>query len=93
MEKDGGPAFPVKHWIYPEGTTDRIECVHQGMTLRDYLAAHAIEGCVERLYSDDLLEQLGMEGACEAIAIGGYRIADAMLRVRALEKLPEPPQQ
>lgn len=64
--KDGGPAFPL-----PMGseTTQGSE----GMTLRDYFAARAVQGMCSRDKS--------MFSAM-AIAKYGYEIADAMIEAR-----------
>ena len=69
-KKNGGPAFPIsnndviteviKHGNHPEG-----------MSLRDYFAAKAMEGMImTQTYNDD------------AIAKYAYKIADAMLKAR-----------
>jgi len=57
----GGPAFPT-------GTA------YQGMTLRDYFAAQALQGVL----AADTEELLSVD----AIASVAYRIADAMLKAR-----------
>lgn len=54
-----------------------------GMTLLDYFAAVALQGCVQRLYSDKLLADLGSTDAvAQCIAKGSYLIAEAMLEER-----------
>jgi len=58
---NGGPAFPT-------GTA------FQGMTLRDYFAAKALQGVL----AADTEELLSVD----AIASVSYRIADAMLKER-----------
>jgi hypothetical protein len=67
----GGSAFPVLHWINGEST--RAE---EGMTLRDYFAAKAMQSLI--INSDE-------RSAFEADLWFGdrvYEIADAMLRAR-----------
>ena len=73
MSKDtGGPAFPCDLTSYD----DEVRIQYQGMTLRDYFAAKAmqgaISGCSSRgeviLYSD--------------LAGLSYEVADAMLKAR-----------
>jgi hypothetical protein len=59
--KTGGPAFPIKG---PVMTSDE-----QGMTLRDYFAAKAMQALAQGNYFD-------------ATARQAYMIADAMLRER-----------
>lgn len=62
MEKvsDGGPAFP------------RQGC--DGMSLRDYFAAHALAG----MLADECTREVG----CPKIAENAYRYADAMIAER-----------
>jgi hypothetical protein len=55
------PAFPI-HW----------ENHHQGMSLRDYFAAKAMQ----RLLTDDEID------VSHATAVLSYRMADAMLKAR-----------
>lgn len=57
----GGPAFPYEN---------RYE--HEGMTLRDYFAAKAMQGMMH-----DVSQPVG-----EVIAEWAYRVADAMLKAR-----------
>ncbi len=65
----GGPAFPA-----PAGVAHITE---QGMTLRDYFAAMAMQGMLAHEYSRPLrIEDLY---ACDA-----YIMADAMLKTREL---------
>jgi len=65
----GGPAFPttkpLEHWGDP----------NQGMTLRDYFAAKAMQGMLAYSY----LHPLSMEAGC---ARDAYQMADAMLKAR-----------
>lgn len=68
MKKDtGGPAFPLVYDVPPEN----VRHVYQGMTLRDYFAAKAMQGLIA-------------EGATgyEDIAFFAYKYADAMLKAR-----------
>jgi len=68
----GGPAFPA-----PAGVAHITE---QGMTLRDYFAAKAMQGMLAHEYSRPLrIEDLY---ACDA-----YVMADAMLKTRELVML------
>ena len=63
------PAFPNKGfngWGEP----------FQGMTLRDYFAAKAMQGLL-RQYPDHLMNSPANEVACDA-----YSMADAMLKAR-----------
>ncbi|CAM8755272.1 hypothetical protein NCF_04309 [Burkholderia pseudomallei] len=72
------PAFPSTTKTY---TADDGDTMHQGangMTLRDYFAAKAMESLAlhQDLYSVDTVEGI------EAIAANAYDLADAMLRAR-----------
>ena len=60
--KDGGPAFPVPNLEYDPS--------FNGMTLRDYLAAKAMQNYM----ADDCTP--------DAIAKAAYEMADAMLKAR-----------
>ena len=58
---NGGQAFPCDH---------RPNWMHPGMTLRDYFAAKAMQGLIEKFsFPSDL-------------ARNAYEIADAMLKAR-----------
>ena len=59
------PAFPI-HW----------ENHHEGMTLRDYFAAKAMQALL-RQYPDHLMNSPASEVASDA-----YSMADAMMKVR-----------
>jgi hypothetical protein len=67
----GGPAFPVLDYITP----NRVETAKNGMTLRDYFAAKAMQGY---LGSPEWLREVSPQGTAEA----AYRVADAMLKAR-----------
>ncbi len=66
---DGGPAFPF--------CTD-FSRVHEGMTLRDYFAAAALQGMIA-------CEQV-QHGTFQDYARIAYQQADAMLAERALKE-------
>jgi hypothetical protein len=61
----GGQAFPT----HPNGAL-----IHDGMTLRDYFAAKAMEA-----YLTYALEQNAPKGV---VATAAYKMADAMLKAR-----------
>lgn len=74
-EKDGGQAFPnegFNGWGEPQ----------QGMTLRDYFAAKALQGLAA---NSQWLEnsQANTGDSVTAIAMAAYEAADAMLTARA----------
>ncbi|HDR2317094.1 TPA: hypothetical protein QCH60_002897 [Enterobacter asburiae] len=67
-KNDGGYAFPME-------ATDATACrdCNQGMTLRDYFAAKAMQGIISSECN---------YGAFSDLASDAYSIADAMLRAR-----------
>lgn len=67
LERDGGPAFPLVRT--EEG--GRNDCLHTGMSLRDYFAAAALQGM---LVEGDLPNQVYVKAA--------YETADLMLTQR-----------
>jgi hypothetical protein len=72
----GGPAFPSKKRVWIDGyATKEFEPV-EGMTLRDYFAAKAMQGFVSREASNPKAIYLYAEYA--------YEMADAMLKAREL---------
>lgn len=83
---DGGPAFPIP---LNEGQSYQGHSPCDGMTLRDYFAAKAMQGVLSN--SDNgggsiepmvtFLANPERDG-CEWVARVAYRIADAMLAAR-----------
>lgn len=69
MSNTGGPAFPVPDI---DGSA-----VAEGMTLRDYFAAKAMQG---ELAAQS--EESGHYENMDALAVLAYRVADAMLKAR-----------
>ena len=65
----GGPAFPT----HPEGAL-----IHDGMTLRDYFAAKAMEG----IYASNTEQDHEDAHIFDAVAEAAYKQADAMLEAR-----------
>jgi hypothetical protein len=68
----GGPAFPASYY-----TDDGQWAKRDGMTLRDYFAAKAMQGDISS-FSDD--KDPG--DVASVIAERAYQIADAMLKAR-----------
>ena len=66
MSNTGGPAFPCPTISIGQ---------HQGMTLRDYFAAKAMQGLLASLPSDTTLYDSN-------VAKWSYEMADAMLKSR-----------
>jgi len=63
------PAFP---WTNEKTT-------YTGMTLRDYMAAKAMQGL---MHNYDICDFLGHKDWLEDISITSYQIADAMMKAR-----------
>ena len=66
-KNNGGPAFPTTK-------ESHLMICSEGMTLRDYFAAKAMQGMLEMAEYRDLTS--------EEYARGAYRVADAMLAER-----------
>lgn len=69
---DGGPAFPTES----EGQTGNSTWRFEGMTLRDYFAAAALQGLIATIPGPGCAEWTYYSEAA-------YKIADAMLAERA----------
>jgi hypothetical protein len=71
-KETGGPAFPA---LPIQRHTDTGEILYQseGMTLRDYFAAKAMQG---------FLSTVKVDCPDDLIAIDAYNLADAMLKAR-----------
>jgi hypothetical protein len=65
-ENNGGPAFPVQGY--------------EGVTLRDYFAAKAMQGWLASFPSDAC--HPSVSGVCDKVAKQSYELADAMLKAR-----------
>jgi hypothetical protein len=87
-KEDGGSAFPAKggnifyvpeqHSETVKGEIDRLKQTQDGMTLRDYFAAKAMQGfCANTGH-----ELMDGEHTFKSAARDSYKIADAMLRAR-----------
>lgn len=72
---NGGPAFPVPHTNGHDG--------RNGMSLRDYFAAKALQGMAASGYWADSVDV--DDGNLELVARNAYAIADAMLRARGAQ--------
>lgn len=76
---DGGPAFP-----FAATDPSNVPMQAQGMTLRDYFAAKAMQGL---LAMDSHPSSCGFRGEHQYAGLA-YEIADAMLNVRATGETP-----
>jgi hypothetical protein len=73
---NGGPAFPV---TMPAGEAYKGHAEFDGMTLRDYFAAKAMQAC---LSSTKGMFGVGYKDNNANMAMASYSIADAMLEAR-----------
>jgi hypothetical protein len=67
--RNGGPAFPSFNYITQENRENP-----QGMTLRDYFAAKAMQSIID--------QQDAHRGEVDSAAWMAYRMADAMMEAR-----------
>ncbi|HBZ17535.1 MAG TPA: hypothetical protein DEO73_17485 [Pantoea sp.] len=79
MSKEtGGQAFPRQQWEY-DGQNNVLQYQEEGMTLRDYLAAKAMQGI---LANPGQLDNLNAD-ATGWVSNDAYKMADAMLAARS----------
>lgn len=71
---DGGPAFPSP----PSHHSNGFYSTGNGMTLRDYFAAVALQGLLSSIQPNQVW-------SCEDVAVTCYRMADAMLKAREVK--------
>ena len=74
----GGPAFP-HHVVCDKGWTETQEL--QGMTLRDYFAAKAMQGLMMRQDAAGFNFALAPNDAMR-VSLWAYDLADTMLKAR-----------
>lgn len=75
---DGGPAFPVVCDNVSERMSGmQMGMVSDGMTLRDYFAAKAMQGFISQPLTDG---ERWREGSMRFIATDSYEMADEMLK-------------
>jgi len=68
----GGPAFPCDLTMYDK----EVQSQMQGMTLRDYFAAKAMQGLLAGTLTPDAI------WSQDEVAETAYNMADAMLKAR-----------
>lgn len=85
MSKDNQPAFPCripgKIKTAPNGMMHQEETMHEGLTIRDYFAAKAMDAILHKYFNVGETAESLIEG-CEVMAALCYDIADAMLKER-----------
>ena len=69
-----GQAFPRQQWEY-DGQNNVLQYQEEGMTLRDYFAAKAMQGICSHPDTWGLISS-------KNIATTAYELADAMLKAR-----------
>jgi hypothetical protein len=81
MKKDLEPAFPSLHWVAPQGHNANEN--PQGMTLRDYFAAKAMQAILADQYANGIYV-LDLDNDSEIVASNAaYTMADAMMKARS----------
>ena len=83
-KKNGGPAFPSPQFAVPSDMRDDLIVKlrdMQGMTLRDYFAAKAMQGTLAASGNQDGFVDFD-DGV---VAESCYQLADAMLKARGDE--------
>ena len=73
---DGGSAFPKAHTV-ADANHAHFKVGQQGMSLRDYFAAQAMNG---------IIAEANPSNATDWVAVESYAIADAMLSAREASK-------
>lgn len=77
-QNNGGPAFPYSG--IHKGEKENYIVDSHGMTLRDYMAAKAIQGWLASGHDDN--RHPAVAGNADEVAMNAYQMADAMLRAR-----------
>ena len=86
--KTGGPAFPVREILERDekGVPHSYEISSAGMTLRDYIAAKALQGFLSSEYVSDFNKEIGSYRTDadfrRNLATNAYLYADAMIAAR-----------
>ncbi|MGR3180920.1 hypothetical protein [Enterobacter cancerogenus] len=77
--KTGGQAFPKQQWEY-DGQNNVLQYQENGMTLRDYFAAKAMQSALLTSKPENPFGR--MDIFAQSVAEISYEMADAMLRAR-----------
>jgi len=80
---DGGQAFPCAGTLYPDGSV--WDAGSNGMTLRDYFAAKAMQALIPLFSSGTLSVKDGTPATEAHVSEQAYAFADAMLAEREKE--------
>lgn len=76
-KQTGGQAFPRKQWEY-DGQNSVLQYQEEGMTLRDYFAAKAMQAMI----SNPQMIDNDSDSAVNYAASAAYKFSDAMLKAR-----------
>jgi hypothetical protein len=79
FDETGGPAFPCERQL-----TDQDVLVFEGITIRDYFAAKAMQSITadQNAIDENTGKKLCLPEDAEQIALASYMMADAMLEAR-----------
>jgi len=82
---DGGAAFPSPGVVIDYDKNEHQQGAYEGMSLRDYFAAKAMNGFLANAWQAETLASLGESAAQQMAAVAeiSYAMADAMLVERA----------
>jgi hypothetical protein len=78
------PAFPTGTWEY-DGNGNVLPYQEPGMTLRDYFAAKALQGCLAYSHVNPQCGNYQENCTEDGVAVAAYRYADAMMKARVKE--------
>lgn len=82
-QDDGGPAFPCDPFIASEpGHQSVAKRLAEGMSLRDYFAAKALQGLLANIANEDEFASGDFRVVTDHYASIAFQYADAMLRAR-----------
>jgi len=79
VQMKNAPAFPFPAYTYPNGEFNQGE---NGMTLRDYFAAKAMQVILQSQYEDGIYVGDHDNVSEQVCANSAYIMADAMLKAR-----------
>ena len=85
---DGGPAFPFSSLEPDPETRALVGTIYkdnEGMTLRDYFAAKAMQSIIAAMSAGQHSPRADMS-VDDSLAVDAYAVADAMLRARDKEQ-------
>ena len=89
-KRTGGSAFPVviPGLVYSDGSSEPPSIEDRGMTLRDYFAAAAMQGCLSYSYCSPARGNYHENASANTVAEHAYEYADAMIEARKAPPAP-----